>query len=126
VRTPTGEVVLDPTGRLAGRGAYLCADGSCWPQALAKGALQRALGSQLPSELRATLERGAVRTPGAGATIDGMNRSSGAASLQASAQPARLAGERESSGAASLQASAQPARLAGERKDIEGELFGQE
>ena len=69
VRTPTGEVVLDPTGRLAGRGAYLCADGSCWHQALAKGALQRALSTPLPAELKATLEHGAVRIGDAGATI---------------------------------------------------------
>jgi predicted RNA-binding protein YlxR (DUF448 family) len=79
VRTPAGEVVMDPTGRLAGRGAYLCADGSCWHVALAKGALQRALATPLPAELRATLENGAVRRAGAGATID---QTAGTGSLQ--------------------------------------------
>ncbi len=47
VRTPDGQVVIDETGRVAGRGAYLCPDGTCWTQALAKGALQRALERSL-------------------------------------------------------------------------------
>jgi predicted RNA-binding protein YlxR (DUF448 family) len=51
-------VVLDPTGRLAGRGAYLCADGSCWSIALKKSALERALDVQLPADLRSVLESG--------------------------------------------------------------------
>ncbi|MFI5261317.1 MAG: RNase P modulator RnpM [Candidatus Limnocylindrales bacterium] len=55
VRLPDGDLVLDPTGRRAGRGAYLCADGACWATALKRGALQRALGVDLPAELRAQL-----------------------------------------------------------------------
>jgi len=58
VRTPDGRVLLDETGRLAGRGAYLCADGSCWRNALDKGTVQRALGVPLPEELRARLRAG--------------------------------------------------------------------
>jgi predicted RNA-binding protein YlxR (DUF448 family) len=46
---------MDETGRLAGRGAYLCADGSCWRQALDKGTLQRALEVPLPEELKQLL-----------------------------------------------------------------------
>ncbi len=45
-------MLFDPSGRMAGRGAYLCADGSCWGRALDKGALSRALGVPLPTELR--------------------------------------------------------------------------
>jgi len=45
-------VIPDPSGRLSGRGAYLCADGSCWGVALQKGALSRALGVPLPAALR--------------------------------------------------------------------------
>jgi len=56
VRTPSREVVLDATGRLAGRGAYLCADGSCWATALKKSAIERALDLPLPVELRRQLE----------------------------------------------------------------------
>jgi predicted RNA-binding protein YlxR (DUF448 family) len=58
VRTPDRIVTIDPTGRLAGRGAYLCADGSCWTLALKKSALERALDMPLPQELRSRLESG--------------------------------------------------------------------
>lgn len=58
VRTPAGLVTIDPTGRLPGRGAYLCADGSCWRLALRKSSIERALGVTLPTELRSRLEQG--------------------------------------------------------------------
>ncbi len=58
VRAPDGSVTLDPTGRLAGRGAYLCADGVCWSNALKKHSLERALEASLPPELRAQLATG--------------------------------------------------------------------
>jgi predicted RNA-binding protein YlxR (DUF448 family) len=52
VRTPDHQIILDASGRVPGRGAYLCADGACWSAALKKGALERALGEPLPQELR--------------------------------------------------------------------------
>jgi predicted RNA-binding protein YlxR (DUF448 family) len=58
VRTPEGTVVVDPTGRLSGRGAYLCADGSCWAAALKKSSIERALDVPLPPELRSRIEQG--------------------------------------------------------------------
>jgi len=58
VRTPTGLVTIDSTGRLPGRGAYLCADGSCWRLALRKSSIERALDVTLPLELRSRLEQG--------------------------------------------------------------------
>jgi predicted RNA-binding protein YlxR (DUF448 family) len=58
VRTPDGRVVSDPSGRLPGRGAYICADGSCWRRALERGALSRALGVPLPEGLRDELAAG--------------------------------------------------------------------
>jgi hypothetical protein len=48
VRTPEG-VVIDPTGKLAGRGAYLHNRRSCWESGL-KGALARALKCQLADQ----------------------------------------------------------------------------
>jgi hypothetical protein len=60
VRTPTGEVTLDPSSRAAGRGSYLCPDDACWALALRKGALQHALGVALPPDLRARLAAGAL------------------------------------------------------------------
>jgi predicted RNA-binding protein YlxR (DUF448 family) len=43
VRQADGSVVVDPTGKLAGRGAYLCSKPSCWTAGLRKGVLVRAL-----------------------------------------------------------------------------------
>ena len=60
VRKPDGSVVLDRSGTLEGRGAYLCADGACWVTALKRSALQRALRTSLPTELRTRLEHGDV------------------------------------------------------------------
>lgn len=44
VRRPDGTVVLDPTGRLAGRGAYLCHGAACAAAAIRRRALEHALG----------------------------------------------------------------------------------
>ncbi|MBX3070009.1 MAG: YlxR family protein [Thermomicrobiales bacterium] len=43
VRTPEGDVQVDPTGRANGRGAYLCDDPACWQRALKSTALEHAL-----------------------------------------------------------------------------------
>jgi hypothetical protein len=61
VRTPAGTLLLDPTGKLAGRGAYLCADDTCRAAALKKRAIERALKAPLPPGLLAQL-RGADTT----------------------------------------------------------------
>lgn len=55
VRTPGGELLLDPSGKLAGRGAYVCADGECRTVALQKHAIERALKAPLPPGLLAQL-----------------------------------------------------------------------
>ncbi|HLZ23081.1 MAG TPA: YlxR family protein [Ktedonobacterales bacterium] len=56
VRTPDGHVVLDPTGKKSGRGAYICARRSCWEPALKKGRLEREFDLTLSPEDRAALE----------------------------------------------------------------------
>jgi uncharacterized protein len=61
VRTPTGDVIIDPSGRAAGRGAYVCRDGTCIDRAITKGALSRALNTQLPPDLMEVLG-GGVKT----------------------------------------------------------------
>jgi len=58
VRTATGEVAIDSTGRTAGRGAYLCRTAECIDIAIRKGALSRALRTPLPTDLRTALEDG--------------------------------------------------------------------
>lgn len=52
--------MIDETGRLAGRGAYLCRDGTCRTTAIERGALTRALDTPLPPELRIALGAGAL------------------------------------------------------------------
>jgi predicted RNA-binding protein YlxR (DUF448 family) len=54
VRTAEG-VQVDPTGKLAGRGAYLHDRRECWERAL-KGALSNALKTTLTVDDRARLE----------------------------------------------------------------------
>jgi predicted RNA-binding protein YlxR (DUF448 family) len=55
VRTPDGRVVIDPTGKMPGRGAYLCNSEECRRVAFDRGSLQRALDVPIPPELRAEL-----------------------------------------------------------------------
>jgi predicted RNA-binding protein YlxR (DUF448 family) len=58
VRRPDGSVAIDDSGRLAGRGAYVCRDQACRDLAMTKGALARALRTPIPSALRDTLAGG--------------------------------------------------------------------
>jgi uncharacterized protein len=53
VRRPEG-IMIDPTGKLAGRGAYLHDRRSCWECGL-KGALAHALKTELSQQDRETL-----------------------------------------------------------------------
>jgi len=47
VRVPEAGVQIDPTGKRAGRGAYVCPQVACWEAALKRGRLQRALRTHL-------------------------------------------------------------------------------
>ena len=55
VRTPTGEVVIDPTGKKSGRGASVCGTRACWEKALAGTLLDRALRVQVREDDRTAL-----------------------------------------------------------------------
>ena len=61
VRSPQG-VVIDPTGKLAGRGAYLHLQRSCWERGM-KGALASALKAELTAEERDQLMSYALSLP---------------------------------------------------------------
>jgi len=54
VRSADG-IQVDPTGKLAGRGAYLHDQRECWARGL-RGALANALKAELSAEDRARLE----------------------------------------------------------------------
>ncbi|MDF1512746.1 MAG: YlxR family protein [Anaerolineae bacterium] len=50
-----GHVLIDESGKLNGRGAYLCAAKSCWELALKTGALHRALRMSLTANDQSVL-----------------------------------------------------------------------
>ena len=47
VSTPPGKVSIDQTGRLHGRGAYVCIRGECGPEGLRRGRVEYALHTTL-------------------------------------------------------------------------------
>jgi uncharacterized protein len=53
--TGEGEIQIDPSGKGAGRGAYICPQQSCWEQALAGNRLEHALRTKLSEEQRQEL-----------------------------------------------------------------------
>ena len=63
VRTAEGSVVLDPTGRRAGRGAYICPRFECWNRALERGGLAHTLKAEISAADRAALTDAAAGYP---------------------------------------------------------------
>jgi predicted RNA-binding protein YlxR (DUF448 family) len=63
VRTPEGAVVVDETGKLNGRGAYLCPQLSCWETAVDRKALDHALNTRITAEAHARLMEYAAGLP---------------------------------------------------------------
>ena len=57
VRQPDGIVVMDPGGRLNGRGAYICDKSSCWDRAASTDVLAKALNVELSQEFRDELRQ---------------------------------------------------------------------
>ncbi|MGE5605166.1 MAG: RNase P modulator RnpM [Bacteroidota bacterium] len=56
VRTPEGEVLVDPTGKKAGRGAYICPSTECLEKAFKGPLLAQALEFELTSEIKDNLK----------------------------------------------------------------------
>ncbi|MEK8130189.1 YlxR family protein [Paenibacillus filicis] len=61
VKTPTGELLIDLTGKKAGRGAYLCGKQSCFKLAKKSRALDRALKAQVSPEIYDALEQDFIK-----------------------------------------------------------------
>ncbi|BBH20831.1 hypothetical protein Back11_21760 [Paenibacillus baekrokdamisoli] len=57
VRTPDGAILIDLTGKKAGRGAYLCGKVSCFKLAKKSKALDRALKQPVGAEIYDQLEQ---------------------------------------------------------------------
>lgn len=51
VRTPEGEIRIDGTGKLAGRGAYVCPDPACFTKAYKEKRLERALKHEVDKQI---------------------------------------------------------------------------
>jgi len=56
VRTPEGEIRVDPTGKQSGRGSYLCRTLDCLRAAQKRKSLDRAFKAPIPAETWARLE----------------------------------------------------------------------
>jgi uncharacterized protein len=56
VRTESG-IQIDPTGKMNGRGAYLCDKASCWERAVKTDFLNKALRTTLTDEDRQRLKQ---------------------------------------------------------------------
>lgn len=57
VKTPEGEIKLDLTGKLNGRGAYICKSAECFKKAQKSSALSRAFSIEISAEVYAQLEK---------------------------------------------------------------------
>ena len=57
VKSPEGEIALDRTGRMNGRGAYLCNDPACFTKARKSKALNREFKMEIPDEIYEALEK---------------------------------------------------------------------
>jgi len=61
VRTPAGDIRVDVTGKVSGRGAYVCPDGACVDRALRAGRLAGVLEQQLAEDIGQRLREAIVR-----------------------------------------------------------------
>ena len=57
VRTPEGAVCLDFSGKLSGRGSYICPDPECLKKARKAKSLDRSLEVTIPDEVYDRLEK---------------------------------------------------------------------
>ena len=68
IKTPEGNIEIDPTGKKSGRGAYLCYNKECLEEALREKRLCRELKQDIPpqtiNELRRFLEDYTSKSPG--------------------------------------------------------------
>ena len=73
VRLTDGTIVVDPTGKQNGRGAYLCDKHACWQRAATSDVLGQALRATLSSDTRAYLGAYADEHHPAEAAVDTEN-----------------------------------------------------
>jgi hypothetical protein len=64
VRTPGGEIQVDPTGKAAGRGAYVDPRDACVTAAIRDRRLAQALEREIPAEIAEALRAALTRPAG--------------------------------------------------------------
>lgn len=52
VKTPNGEIKIDGTGKLSGRGAYVCRDTACLQKAIKSKGLEKSLKIAISDEIK--------------------------------------------------------------------------
>ncbi len=57
VRTPENDIALDFSGKMNGRGAYICKNSECLSLAVKKKRLENAFGVAIPEELFERLKK---------------------------------------------------------------------
>lgn len=56
LRTPEGNIVLDKTGKVSGRGAYICKNAVCLNKARKASRIERSLNCEIPAEIYTRIE----------------------------------------------------------------------
>ncbi len=51
IKTPDNEICLDKTGKMNGRGAYICLDNDCYNKAVKSKGIERSLKMAIPEEI---------------------------------------------------------------------------
>ena len=57
LRTPEGSIVLDRTGKMSGRGAYICPSVNCFKKAVKQRRFENSLQVPIPPEIFEALEK---------------------------------------------------------------------
>ena len=57
VRTPEGKILIDSSGKVSGRGAYVCKSEECFNKSVKSKALSRALDAQVEDEVLLQLKK---------------------------------------------------------------------
>ena len=57
VKTPTGEIVIDKTNKVSGRGAYICKCGDCLKKAEKTNALSHTFSQSVDREIYSRLQK---------------------------------------------------------------------
>ena len=61
LRTPTGEIIVDLSGKISGRGAYLCKSMDCLKKARKSGRLSTSLECPIPDDVYVRIEEELTR-----------------------------------------------------------------